>query len=180
MRPSVRVMATRLLVAVVALGMIGSACSGDEGAVDTSTTTSSPAAVTTIPPVADTTTAPAPDPTAPSTTSAVAALPEYEIAFREAGEDGDTVVVLLDPSTFTTLSEIDVQDIVVDVYERFSPVLVAHVVDTEDAAGYVLLETLTEEQQDHLDLHYWARLEEGLRIVFQGQLADAGFAILGS
>jgi hypothetical protein len=169
----------------LALLLVVTACSGDDGADDTSSTT-------TIPELDRTTIAPTTAGTissSSSTTEAVttatlppleASLPEYDIVSREQGEDGDTVVVLLDQATFTTLTDIDVQDIVADVYERFPPVLVAHVVDTEEAAEYVLLDEINADQQAHLDLHYYARLEDGLRIIYQGRLAEAGVAILGS
>jgi hypothetical protein len=176
----------RVVILGLALLLVAGGCSGDDGADDTSSTK------TTTPELDRTSIATAArgaTSSSSSTTKSVttttrppleASLPEYDIVSREQGEDGDTVVVLLDQRTFTTLTDIDVQDIITDVYERFPPVLVAHVVDTEQAAEYVLLDEVDEDQQAHLDLHYYARLEGGLRIIYQGRLAEAGIAILGS
>ena len=184
----------RVTAAGAALLLALTACSGDD-ADATSTTVG--AAVTTLPAAATGTTAETdttvsggdsvPSSTDTSTTEVTttteapgASLPEYEIVSREEGSDGDTVVILLDPTSYTSLSDIDVREVINDVYDRFPPVLVAFVVDTEEAAGYVLLESPDADQQAHLDLHYFARLEDGVRIIFQGPLSESGVAILGS
>ena len=109
-------------------------------------------------------------------------LPLYEIAFRGQGETGDTVVVLLDPESYTTLSDLDLQDVIRDVYDQFPPVAFAHVVDIEDAVDLVVADrnSLTEEELTLLDQHYFARLEEGIRIVYVGPFDQYPIAILGS
>ncbi len=137
----------------------------------TDATTSSPDST-----AGSTTTVAAPD----STTSTVAVeVPEYSIESRTGGTGGDTVVILLEPGTYTDL---DLETIVVDVVERFAPVATVHVVDDSSVVPLVLedLSALAAEEQALLDLHYFARLEEGFRLVFQGPFATVGQVILGS
>ena len=161
------------------------ACSGDDEADEqTSPTTTVGPTLTTLADetggaesaaVATTTT------TTTTTTEAPAlAFPEYRIVSREAGESGDVVVVLLDPSTYESLSDIDIHNVMSDLVEQFSPVSEAHVVETQAAADALFVENPTEEQQTALDNSYIARLEEGFRIVYVGRFEESGVAILGS
>jgi hypothetical protein len=166
------------------MALVLTACSGGDDALG-STTTSAPEVTVTssaAPPVVEPLPTTTPTDVAVTTTRLFpeGSLPGYDIVFRETGEEGDTVVVQLDPDTYSSLSDIDVHDVIADVYERFPPVLVAYLVDTEQAAEYVLLDAPDADQQAHLAVHYFARLEDGLRIVYQGPLAHAGVTILGS
>lgn len=182
---------TRAVVIASAVALILTACSGDDGQETTTTlgdavTTLAPAsgsAGTTSTPAITTTAAP-PDETAVTSTSGPPpGLPVYEIAFRgDGGDAGDTVVVVLDPASYSTLSDIDLQDVIRDVYDQFPPVAVAHVVDTEDAVSLVVVErsSLNEEELTFLDQHYFARLEDGIRIIYVGPFDQYPIAILGS
>ena len=119
----------------------------------------------------------------PSTTlpQEAPAFPEYRIAERiVAPETGDTVVLLLDPASYTSLSDLDLYDVIADAVDRFPPILVAHVVDSPEAASAVLLEQPDEDQELLLADHYLARLEDGFRIVYLGPFEDSGTAVLGS
>ena len=107
-------------------------------------------------------------------------FPEYTIVSREEGESGDTVVVLLDPDSYLSLTDIDLAGVLADVVDRFPPVLTAYVVDDASAVEAVLAAEPTAEQQAALDAHYFVRLEEGFRMVFTGKFADTPIAILGS
>lgn len=160
--------------AAVATGLIlaATACSGAE---ETTTTTMEIIEVTTtVPPTTTTTSttlAPLSEPT----------FPEYTIARRIDSEDGrDTVVVLLDPASYTILSDVDLHDVLAEVVDRFPPVYTAHVVDSTDAAEAVLAVEPTEEQLQVLSEHYLVSLEEGFRIVYRGPFADLGTTVLGS
>ncbi|MDX2466911.1 MAG: hypothetical protein QNL12_06320, partial [Acidimicrobiia bacterium] len=108
------------------------------------------------------------------------AFPEYSIISREASDSGDVVVVLLDPTTYESLSDIDVHNVMSDLVEQFAPVFEAHVVESQAAADALFEEDPTETEQAALDRHYIARLEEGFRIVYVGPLEASGVAILGS
>ena len=99
---------------------------------------------------------------------------------REASDNGDIVVVLLDRDTYESLSDIDLYNVMSDLVEQFAPVYEAHVVETQAAADALFVEEPTEDQQTALDNGYIARLEEGFRIVYVGPLEDSGVAILGS
>ena len=156
-----------LAVAVVAVG-----CNNDSGDSDTTTslapitTTSRPATTTTT----TTTLAPLEE----------ASVPVYEIVSRSSEDNGDVVVVQLDPSSYDQLSDLDLYDVVADVVDQFPPVYEAHIVDTAEAASLVLLEELDDEQRALLATHYFVRLEEGFRIVYVGPFSSAGTAVLGS
>jgi hypothetical protein len=165
-----------LAVVGVALALVVTACNGDDSGEDSTTTSTT----LTVP----TTTTTTLDPASTTTTTRdgeVPAPPEYEIVRRIPGEDGDTLVVLLDPSSYDgLLTDIDLQNVVADVVERFPPVLEAYVVDSQDAVDLVLLDERTPEEQAVLDEHAFVTLEEGFRIVFTGPFGDFGELILGS
>lgn len=111
----------------------------------------------------------------------IGSFPEYRIVFRgEAAGPGDSVVVLLDPTSYDQLSDLDLYNVVVDVVEEFPPIYEAYVIDDEIAYEAVLAETPTAEQRRLLDMHYLARLEEGFRVVYLGPYADSGSSVLGS
>ncbi|MFQ5554006.1 MAG: hypothetical protein ACE5GC_01385 [Acidimicrobiia bacterium] len=173
------------LLALLPLVLI--ACSDDDATEDTSTSTTA-APITTIGTVVTTTTTvpivqTATTPTTATTTTLPPLgefdFPEYTIVSRREGEAGDTVVVVIDPD-FASLSDIDLQNVLADVVERFPPVSEAHVVDSTLAADLVLSGELDEEARTLLEQHYLVRLEEGFRIVFVGPFEEAGTLILGS
>ena len=155
------------------LALIGTACTF--GADETTTTEAD--ATTTAAPVTTTTAA---------TTTTLAALagptfPDYSIARRINAADGrDTVVVLLDPSSYQILSDVDLYDVVADVVDRFPPIFAAHVIDSPEATDAVLAEEPTEEQLQILSEHYLLSLEEGFRLVYRGPFAELGTSVLGS
>ena len=120
-----------------------------------------------------------------STTTSTSAAPElsfpqYSIVSREASDDGDVVVVLLDPTSYESLSDIDILNVMSDLVEQFAPIYEAHIVESQAAADALFVEEPTEAQRTSLDNDYIARLEEGFRIVYVGPLEDSGVAILGS
>ena len=161
---------------MVAVAMVIASCSSSSETT-TTTTTSTTTTTTTVPTTSTTTTAP------PSTTlpQEAPAFPEYRIAERiVAPETGDTVVLLLDPASYTSLSDLDLYDVIADAVDRFPPILVAHVVDSPEAVPAVLLEQPDEDQELLLADHYLARLEDGFRIVYLGPFEDSGTAVLGS
>lgn len=173
----------RALNCVVGFALLAAACSSDDAETTTTTATSTTAAPVTSIQAAESTTTSTAAPDSTTTTSVDpfgdASLPEYTIVSREPGADGDTVVVLLDDAT-GSLTDIDLQNIVVDVVERFPPVLTAHVIADAAASEAVLATVPTEEEQELLDRYYYVRLEEGFRLVFTGQFADTPTTILGS
>mgnify|MGYP001825355281 CR=1 FL=1 len=118
--------------------------------------------------------------TTSTTVSPPLGFPEYSIISRESSENGDIVVVLLDRTTYESLSDIDVHNVMSDLVEQFAPVYEAHVVETQAAADALFVEEPSESEQTALDNGYVARLEEGFRIVYAGPLEDNGVAILGS
>ncbi len=171
-------------VAGGAILLFGAAC--NRGAdTDSSTTTSTSDTVATTPVTAGSsaTTSPpvaAPESTTTTSEAPVLGIPEYRIVSRVAGDGGDIVVVLLDPTSYNELTDVDLQNVVGDVVEQFPPILEAHVVDSADAVEAVLAENPTPEQLALLDEHYFVRFEEGFRMVFVGQFDAVGDVILGS
>jgi hypothetical protein len=108
------------------------------------------------------------------TTTSVIGLPNYSVLSRS---EEDELVVLVAPGTY---GDIDIQNVVGDVVERFAPVNTLHIVDDEAAATLVVAETVTPEEQIVLDEHYLVRLEEGFRMIFVGPFSSVGEVILGS
>lgn len=90
------------------------------------------------------------------------------------------MVLLLDPASYTSLSDLDLYDVIADAVDRFPPIFEAHVVDSQDAASAVLIEEPDEDQQRTLTEHYFVRLEDGFRIVYVGPFEGTDEAILGS
>ncbi|NNF65673.1 MAG: hypothetical protein HKN07_15625 [Acidimicrobiia bacterium] len=169
-----------MLLAVLLLTT--AACNrGDADSTSTTTTSTLAAtgAVTLAPATTTTSTTEAVDTTVADPPPELG-LPEYQIISRTPGEGGDTVVILLDPTSYDLLTDLDIQNVIGDVVERFPPILEAYVVDSNEVAEAVLLADPSEEQAALLDQHYFARLEEGFRMVFVGEFSAAGDAILGS
>jgi hypothetical protein len=161
---------------LIALALVVASCtSSDEPAA--TTTTKAPATSTTA------TTVPASTTTSTATTLAPPELsfPEYRIAERiVSAETGDTVILLLDPTSYTSLSDLDLYDVIADAVDRFPPIFEAHVVDSQDAVSAVLAEDPDDDQVETLAEHYFVRLEDGFRIVYVGPFEGTDDAILGS
>ena len=163
------------------------ACSGDDEADDSATTVAADSGtITTLSPAggdADGAAAGGTTTTTTTTTTTEApelTFPEYQIISREAGDDGDTVVVLLDPTTYESLSDIDIYNVMSDLVELFSPVYEAHIVESQAAADALFVENPSEEQAAALTTGYVARLEEGFRIVYVGRFEESGVELLSS
>jgi hypothetical protein len=174
-----------LIVGIAVL--VVAACSGDDDADESGNTTTTAPTITTLGDsetvAGGTESDQAGAAATTSTTTAVAlelSFPEYSIVSREASENGDIVVVLLDRTSYESLSDLDVHNVVSDLVEQYAPVYEAYIVETEAAADALFVEEPTEEEQTALSIGYVARLEEGFRIVYEGPLADSGVAILGS
>ncbi len=172
-----------ILVGMVVL--LVAACSGDDEPTDDSQASTTAAAITTLGESATQSTTESDGTATTTTTTTTTSLPElgfpqYTIISREASENGDIVVVLLDRDTYESLSDIDVHNVMSDLVEQYSPVYEAHIVETQAAADVLFIEDRTDDQQTALDNGYIARLEEGYRIVYVGPLEDSGVAILGS
>ena len=121
--------------------------------------------------------------TSTTTTTTVAlelSFPKYSIISRESSDNGDIVVVLLDKSSYESLSDIDIHNVISDLVEQYAPVYEAYLVETQAAADALFVENPTEEQQTALDNGFVAKLDQGFRIVYEGPLARYGVAILGS
>lgn len=172
------------VIAVLGILLLVASCSGDDESqdeTDLGSTTAAP--ITTLANDVEGDAQLAESAVTTTTTTTVApelAFPKYSIVSREASESGDVVVVLLDPTTYESLSDIDVHNVMSDLVEEFAPVFEAHVVESQAAADALFEEDPTEAQQAALDRDYIARLEEGFRIVYVGPLEASGVAILGS
>jgi len=90
------------------------------------------------------------------------------------------VVVLLDKTSYDSLTDIDLFDIIVEVVELFPPISEVHVVDDVEAANTVTNPDATEAQLQAIESSYLARLENGFTITFLGPFASSGTAVLGS
>jgi len=88
--------------------------------------------------------------------------------------------VLLDPSSYDTLSDLDLYDLIAEVVELFPPIATLHVVDDAAAANAVAVSDTSTTETPPPSEHYLARLENGFRIVYLGPFAASGTAVLGS
>jgi hypothetical protein len=171
---------------LLAFVLVVAACSGDDGDV-TTTTGGASGSVTTLP-AASTgdgsattdTTSVAAGATTTVGTAAGPAIPEFTILSRTPSDEGDTVVVLLDPNSYESLTDIDLQNVISEVVDDFPPVFEAHVIDDETVAPFLAATEVTADQQQLLNVHYLVRLDEGFRITFVGPFEDSGSTVLGS
>ncbi len=106
-------------------------------------------------------------------------VPAFEVRHRSPGEGGDVLVVLIDPGRYTVL---DLENLIGDVIEEYSPVLELHVVDDVAALAAVLEseEERTASERALLEAHYLARLDDGVVVTFLGPYAEYGQHLIGS
>ncbi len=163
-------------VGLAALALIASGCSSSGG---TGTTVATDP-ITTLPPSTT-----VPTTTVPTTTTLapvnVLSAPDYRIFARTPTDGlGDEVTVLLDPTTYDSLTDIDLYDVIYEVVELFPPVTTLHVVDSSAAAIVVSDPEASEEDLDSVSANYFARLDDGFRITYLGPFASSGSTVLGS
>lgn len=111
-----------------------------------------------------------------ATTEVVAGLPSYEVVHRMIEDGRETLVVVVEPGTY---SNVQLENLVFDIVERFTP-SAAIVVDDRDAADLAVLEERTDEQQARLDAHTFLRIEGGVEVTFYGPYADVPGLTVGS
>ena len=166
-----------VLVTVAAVG--AASCTSPDS--DGSATSSLEVSVTTL---SATQTTDSGGDTTTSTTQAlktVLTAPAYQIVERIEGEVlGDTVVVLLDPATYVSLTDLDLYDLIAEVVELFPPLSVVHVVDDPAAANVVANPDVSEAELQAVSNNYLARLDDGFRVTYLGPFAASGTAVLGS
>jgi hypothetical protein len=165
---------SRIVVVGVAVAVLVVAC---QGTADTTTTTAGSSLLTLPPPTTP--------PTSVTTTSLAPveqlSSPQYQIVQRTVSEgSGDTVVVLLDTSSYGTLTDIDLEDLIADVVVRFPPITTVHVIDDAAAANVVGNPDASDAQIEVISDHYLARLDDGFSITFLGPFATSGSSVLGS
>lgn len=166
---------TGLLVAVALIAAACTSSSAPETTTSSSLTplTTSATSASTESTVAETTT----------TTQPLSTLtpPEYAIVDRaETDAPGDTVVVLLDVESYTSLTDIDLYDVIAEVVDLFPPISMLHIVDDVGAVNTVANPEATSEELATIEENYLALLEDGFKITYLGPFAASGTAILGS
>ena len=129
---------------------------------------------------ASSSTAAAPDesvePDETSSTAADGGLPDYEVIHRLIKDGRETLVVVVEPGSY---SSVRLENLVYDIVERYSP-SGAIVVDDRAAADLAILEERTEEQQNALDSRLFLRIENGVEVTFYGPYADFPGLTVGS
>lgn len=170
-------MVLRPLGVIMVLALLTGAC--QDSSVE-STTTTQGSSLLSLP-------EPGPTTTVDLTTSTTRGFdpltpPQYQIVSRVGvdGAAGDEVVVLLDPSSYESLTDIDLEDILAEVIELFPPVWTAHLIDDPAAANVVGNPNATESELEAIADHYFARLDNGFEITFLGPFADSGGGVIGS
>ena len=176
-------------VAVV-LSMLASACGGGDApelVTTTSRVVTTAGPTTTAPPLATTaaptTTVEDPAESAtepPEEEEAVVREPEdivYSVVRQEATRDGNRLFVQISPGDYT---EVDLENLVLSVYEEREDLYEIHVFDNREAVGALIKAEgeRTPEEAELLERHYLVSLLEGDTIRFQGPFADLeGFRI---
>lgn len=166
-----------LWVTAVAAVFVLAACTSSSD--DTTTTTAEPVTTSTIT-VEESTTTTVADTT---TTSQINQLtpPEYEIVQRQPLEEGgDEVVVLLDPASYQSLTDLDIYDIIAEVVDDYPPVSIMHVADSPEAAIVLGNPESSSSDIDSIEDNYLARLDNGTDVTYLGPFASSGEAVLGS
>ena len=111
-----------------------------------------------------------------ATTEVVAGLPSYEVVHRMIADGRETLVVVVEPGTY---SNVQLENLVYDIIEQFTP-SAAIVVDDRDVADLAVLEERTDEEQERLDAHTFLRIEGGVEVTFYGPYADFPGLTVGS
>ena len=163
---------------LLAVALVATACTSNSAPESTTSSSLTPlttSATVTLPQsvVVETTT----------TTQPLSTLtpPEYAIVSRvETDDPGDTVVVLLDPESYTSLTDIDLYDIIAEVVDLFPPISALHIVDDVAAVNVVANPESTPEEIVLVGDNYLVRLEDGFKIIYLGPFTASGTAILGS
>ena len=185
--------AARLIGLLLVVALLCTACTRDED--EASETTVTPAAgssttSTSLPDTAEATgvtdaTTPAPVGTTGSgetiitttvTTTAVSGMPGYEVVHRLIEDGNETLVIAVQPGSY---SNVELENLVYDIVERFSP-STAIVVDDPAYADLVIMDERTDEQQASLDAHTFLRIEKGVEVTFYGPYADFPGMTVGS
>lgn len=168
----------RLIPVIVVLGALGVACASSDS--DATTSSAGDVPVTTLATTQDS------QPETDTTTTtrepkSILTAPEYKIVDRISGEgEGDTVIVLLDPASYDSLTDLDLYDLIAEVVELFPPVAVVHIVDDARAGDVVGDPDASEADLEAVAMNYLARLDSGFRITYLGPFASSGTAVLGS
>jgi len=162
---------------VIGLVVLAAAC---QNGGDANTSTTRDSTLLTLPPQTAPTTSLAPTTTSPEPVIGLTA-PRYQIVQRTPGEGvGDEVVVLLDPTSYETLTDIDIQDLIGEVVDLFPPIAIAHIVDDPAAANVIGNPDASAAEIASIQDHYFARLDNGFEITFLGPFASSGSNVLGS
>lgn len=160
------------------MALLAAACTSSSAPETTTSSSLTPLTVA----VTVTPTSPAEEETT-TTTQPLSTLtpPDYAIVDRaETEAPGDTVVVLLDDESYTSLTDIDLYDIIAEVVDLFPPISVLHIVDDAGAVNTVANPEATADEIAQIEDNYFARLDNGFKITYLGPFAASGTAILGS
>ena len=164
---------------VVLAAVVLTVSAGCSSSADPTSTTAEAVVVTTLPSTTMSTTSTTSSTTLPPISQL--SPPAYRIVDRVPTDGpGDEVVVLLDPSSYDTLTDLDLYDLIAEVVELFPPIATLHVVDDAAAANAVAVADTSTTEMPVPSENYLARLENGFRIVYLGPFAASGTAVLGS
>ncbi|HDH03365.1 MAG TPA: hypothetical protein ENH15_03870 [Actinobacteria bacterium] len=174
-----RAVAVNLLLALV---LIGSACSRGEDEASVTTVVSESAATTAVlvaPTVVSDEPADSGEDEAAATTSTtqlVGGTPTYEVVDRVEADAGDELVVVVEPGTY---SEVELQNLVFDIVDRFKPLTVV-VVDDPAAAVLAFAEDLSDDEAALLASRTFLTITDGIEVTFSGPYAGIADLTIGS
>ena len=183
-RPS-RLLVFSLAAALASVGSAACASDDDTALVTTTSRVVTTAAPTTTAPPLETTTTTAPTTTAAEPAEDAQTSPlesgeiEYQLVRQVPTRDGNLVFLEIPAGDYT---DIDLENLVLSVYEERDDLYELHVVDNGDVVDVLVKaeEERTPEENELLDRHYLVSLLEGSVLRFQGPFANLEGFIIGS
>lgn len=166
----------KLLVLLVALGVVVAAC--DSGEAELSTTTSIVSSGTTEVPDRDTTTS-TDSSVGTSTTLVGETVTGHEVVARLPTDNGDVLHIVIPEGAYT---DVDLVNFLGDLKESDPDLWGAEVFDDPAApdAFAVAEADRTEEQRQILADHHFATLTNGDQVIFRGPFGEFGEFVLAS
>lgn len=169
-----------IIAMLMALALVASACRRGDDEASTTTTTAAGGVTTSLLVTTTQSGAMTPpggeDDAATTTTVVVGGTPTYQVASTTEADDGDELVVLVEPGSYT---EVELQNLVFDIVDRFKPVR-AIVVDDAAAIPLLAAEELSAEDADFLASHTFFTLSDGVDVTFSGPYSQIADLTVGS
>ena len=109
-------------------------------------------------------------------TEVIVGLPTYEVVGETGDEGNETMVVVVAEGDY---SNVELENLVFDIVDRFSPERLL-VVDSSEAAALFLSDQITDQQNMFIAQHSILRVDAGVEVTFLGPYGDIPALTVGS